>query len=204
MFSRYLPMGRYFGKKTTKLEVIGMLCLGAAYILSQIPPVYIIGLILLLGIAFLIWAITSIFSKPKSYIDSRGYVVLTKFNELEHRYIAKQVLKRDLARNEIVHHINGKKTDNSVSNLCLMDREKHEHFHSWLMWKKKKSGKYPPFSDQRRILESEYGGTLLEFVKCNSGPVHGSDFKKERSVDFFVINRQESIELEKAKKTLKR
>ncbi len=60
-----------------------------------------------------------------------------------------------------------------------MDCEKHEHFHSWLMWKKKKSGKYPPFSDQKRILESEYGGTLLENVKQKSKPAPNNETKSE-------------------------
>jgi superfamily II DNA helicase RecQ len=89
-------------------------------------------------------------------------VVLTKRNELEHRFIAKQILNRDLNRNEVVHHINGNKTDNNINNLCLMNSEKHEFFHSWLTWKKNKSGKYPSIQEQKRVLETEYGGKLLE------------------------------------------
>jgi hypothetical protein len=98
-------------------------------------------------------------------INSNGYVVLAEDNELEHRHVAKVVMGRDLYRNEIVHHINGKKTDNRTANLCLMDREKHELFHTWLRWKKEKSGRYPSFNDQKRILVNEYDGTLLENVK---------------------------------------
>lgn len=95
------------------------------------------------------------------YLNKQGYVVLRKTNELEHRAIAVEIMERDLYVNEVVHHINGRRDDNRVSNLCLMDREKHEHFHSWLRWKKEKSGYYPRLKDQKRILREEYGGTLL-------------------------------------------
>lgn len=98
------------------------------------------------------------------YIDHRGYVVIAKTKELEHRSIAQQILGRRLLSNEVVHHINGKKTDNNVYNLCLMDRQKHEHFHSWLRWKREKDGRYPSISFQKKTLQSEYRGVLLEKV----------------------------------------
>jgi superfamily II DNA helicase RecQ len=103
--------------------------------------------------------------RTNKYINERGYVVLRAENELEHRYLAKQLLGRELDRQEIVHHINGRRTDNKIENLCLMDRNKHEHFHSWLRWKKEKSGKYPSFRHQKEVLAGEYGGTLLETIK---------------------------------------
>jgi superfamily II DNA helicase RecQ len=116
-------------------------------------------------------------------------VVLTRENELEHRYIAKRLLGRELRRNEVVHHINGNKTDNDLRNLCLMDREKHEYFHSWLIWKRKKSGAYPPFREQKRILEEEYGGTLLEslarsvsFTRGPSDSAHPDGSKRFKPV----------------------
>ena len=100
--------------------------------------------------------------KQKREINSRGYVFLTEVEELEHRYIAMQLLGRKLHSDEVVHHINGLKTDNQIGNLCLMNKEKHEYFHSWLKWKKEKSGSYPNFKKQKNVLEKEYGGTLLE------------------------------------------
>ena len=45
-----------------------------------------------------------------------------------------------------------------------MNNEKHEHFHSWLRWKKEKSKKYPSISNQKQVLVREYGGSLLENV----------------------------------------
>lgn len=109
----------------------------------------------------------SLFSGRKTarHINSKGYVVLSDFNELEHRRVAVFLLGRDLKSNEVVHHINGNKTDNKVRNLCLMDAEKHEHFHAWLRWKKEKSGRYPTIKNQKRLLEEEYGGILLEKIK---------------------------------------
>jgi len=118
-------------------------------------------------VGLFIWLAFKIFHKPERYINERGYVVLVRENELEHRFIAKQLLKRDLYPNEVVHHINGNKTDNLVRNLCLMDNEKHEHFHSWLSWKKSKNGSYPRFREQKRVLVDEYGGTLLESIRNN-------------------------------------
>lgn len=105
--------------------------------------------------------------RRKKKINSSGYVVLVDKGELEHRYIAIQLLGRKLKFNEVVHHINGVKVDNKLSNLCLMNREKHEHFHSWLRWKKEKSGRYPSLAKQKNILEEEYNGTLLENVRRN-------------------------------------
>lgn len=117
--------------------------------------------------------------KPKRYINSRGYVVLTEVDELEHRFMATKLLGRKLFSNEVVHHINGVKTDNAIENLCLMDSEKHEHFHAWLRWKKEKSGKYPAINDQKLILEKEYGGTLLAKVKSPVGKSEESNHVKE-------------------------
>ena len=116
------------------------------------------------GIAILL-VVAKIYFESDTYINDQGYIVLRKHNELEHRYIAKQLLNRDLRDNEVVHHINGKKTDNDIGNLCLLNNEKHEHFHAWLRWKKEKAGRYPSITNQKRVLEKEYGGILLENAK---------------------------------------
>jgi hypothetical protein len=113
---------------------------------------------------FLIESFRNTGSYEEKYINSSGYYVLSRNGELEHRQIAIDLLDRDLYSNEVVHHINGRKLDNHIRNLCLMDREKHELFHSWLRWKREKSGRYPSFKDQIRILKDEYGGILLSSI----------------------------------------
>lgn len=47
----------------------------------------------------------------------------------EHRYIMEQAVGRKLCKNEVVHHINGDKTDNRLCNLEIMDRAEHSREH---------------------------------------------------------------------------
>jgi superfamily II DNA helicase RecQ len=114
------------------------------------------------GIGFLLWIFVSSSGGNQSYLNSDGYLVRSQDGELEHRYVATQVLNRKLKFNEVVHHINGQRIDNEIRNLCVMNSEKHELFHSWLSWKRKKNGKYPTISEQKRMLVAEYAGTLLD------------------------------------------
>ena len=43
----------------------------------------------------------------------------------EHRYVMEQYLKRRLKREEIIHHINGNRTDNRIENLKIMSHKEH-------------------------------------------------------------------------------
>lgn len=47
----------------------------------------------------------------------------------EHRIIMEQILGRELTKDEIVHHKNGKQKDNSPENLELMSRSEHTKLH---------------------------------------------------------------------------
>lgn len=61
-----------------------------------------------------------------------GYVVLTDYGEriFEHRAVMENHIGRKLTEDEVVHHINGDKTDNRIENLALMTRGEHSTLHN--------------------------------------------------------------------------
>ena len=87
-------------------------------------------------------------------------------SQLEHRAIAEEVLGRRLERWEVVHHINGVRSDNRPENLCVMDRSAHESYHRWFDWIYDTYGRYPKRETQLQKLVEDFGGILLsgEFV----------------------------------------
>lgn len=50
----------------------------------------------------------------------------------EHIYIAEKKLKRPIADNEVVHHLDFDRSNNRIENLLVIDRGMHSRLHVWL------------------------------------------------------------------------
>ena len=62
------------------------------------------------------------------YVGRNGYRYLSVrgIEVLEHRHIASQMLGRPLGSDEVVHHIDGNRINNSPDNLAVMKRGDHD------------------------------------------------------------------------------
>ncbi|WP_055413159.1 HNH endonuclease [Nonlabens sp. YIK11] len=65
--------------------------------------------------------------KGKGWINAKGYreIKVNGIQYKEHRYIMEKHLGRKLLKSEDVHHVNGVKTDNRISNLKVLDHGEH-------------------------------------------------------------------------------
>lgn len=98
-----------------------------------------------------------------------GYVMRIE-RKLEHRSVAERILRRDLKPNEVVHHIYGPARSNNLpSNLCVLDREQHDLFHTYLEREIRIKGRYPRVADQKLSLKRNFRGILLEDPENTDG-----------------------------------
>ncbi|MEI6789677.1 MAG: hypothetical protein WCK42_00665 [Myxococcaceae bacterium] len=91
-----------------------------------------------------------------------GYTMRVE-RKLEHRAVAEAVIGRPLATNEHVHHVYAPATgDNRPENLCILDKDQHDIFHTYILREKTLKGRYPTTMTQRRILKEHFNGILLD------------------------------------------
>lgn len=107
----------------------------------------------------------------------------------EHRLIMQNVLGRKLARNEVVHHIDGNKSNNSLENLVVMTRSEHSAMHQ----KGKKNSdetrlkmsnalKGKPMLSQRKLSSEE-----VDYIRKNYKP-RSSEFGARSLARKFGVN----------------
>ncbi len=100
--------------------------------------------------------------ETSNHLSTDGYVLRVEVN-YEHRRVAEHLMGRHLKPNEVVHHILAPmKSDNTPENLCVLDREQHDYWHTYVRRERELKGGYPPVPEQKVRLRRDFGGILLE------------------------------------------
>jgi len=63
----------------------------------------------------------------KTYIDNNGYLRFNSSGKLVHRWVAEKNIGRRLRPDEVVHHKDGNKLNNSPNNLQVFSSQDEHH-----------------------------------------------------------------------------
>lgn len=129
-----------------------------------------------------------------------GYVIRylggsSKNSVLEHRYVMENYLGRPLTSNEIVHHIDENKENNSIENLKVLSPSEHSRLHGNKIGKNMVLLKCPtcgkefsiPRNESFLVKPSKYGCTCCS-LSCRGKLYskiqhHGLDEETQKSID---------------------
>lgn len=89
----------------------------------------------------------------KDYIRTDGYFYYN--NPKNHRRIVETLLGRKLLRNECVHHIDGDKSNNDISNLLVCELSFHQELHSRMskLYQKENFNSNMSYEDKLNLIE---------------------------------------------------
>ena len=105
----------------------------------------------------------------------------------EHRFIMEQHLGRKLASDEVVHHKDGNKQNNSIENLVIMPRSEHSREH--LLGKKMSQETKQKISDAlagKKSLSRKLDDTQVSQIRN----LHDSGYSNRKIAKMFNVHHQ--------------
>lgn len=134
------------------------------------------------------------------YAVVHGHPNATKNNYvLMHRIVMENHIGRPLNKNEVVHHIDGNKFNNDISNLALMKRSEHSKEHGNLRGHKAVKLKCPncgkifvrdfrnTFQNCKRVY-GRFCSRSCSGVFAREAELHGLTHEMERAISENIVN----------------